>query len=48
MLTPQILSLISGAYYTGVFHAYTKAGEPAMKTLKQHYFAGCAKWCRLL
>lgn len=40
MLTPQILSLISGAYYTGVFHAYTKAGEPAMKTLKQHYFAG--------
>ena len=40
MLTPQVLSLVSGAYYTFVFHQYTKSGSDEKKTLNSHYIAG--------
>lgn len=43
VLTPQVLSLVSGAYYTYVFHAYTKSGSEEMSTLKRHYAAGCVR-----
>ena len=42
VLTPQVLSLVSGAYYTYVFHSYTKSGSEEWSTLKSHYAAGCA------
>ena len=37
MLTPQILSLIGGTYYTAVYHAHTEKGSAEQKTLYKHY-----------
>lgn len=48
VLTPQVLSLVSGAYYTYVYHAYTKANTEEMTTLKRHYLVGCVKPTRVL
>lgn len=43
VLTPQVLSLVSGAYYTYVFHSYTKSDSDEWSTLKSHYAAGCVQ-----
>ena len=40
MLTPQILSLIGGTYYTVVYHAHTEKGSAEQKTLYKHYLCG--------
>ena len=40
MLTPQVLSLLGGTYYTYVFAQYTKKGSTEDKTLKRHLLVG--------